>query len=230
MKRKVIVLSLGGSLIIPGEINVKYLKDFKKIILKNIKKYKFIIVCGGGSIARKYISALQEIGMNENFQSFAGISATRMNARFMSYFFNQNQERGIPHKMRELRRYVKKFDVVFCGALEYQPHQTSDSTAAEIAKEFRCSFINLTDVPGLYNKNPKEHKDARFIPEIPLEDFYEMVNKIKFKPGQHFVLDQTASKIILENKITTYILGEDMKQLDNLLNNKKFKGTTIGNF
>lgn len=93
MKRKVIVLSLGGSLIIPGEINVKYLQNFKKTILKNIKKYKFIIVCGGGSIARKYISALQEIGMNEDFQSFAGISATRMNARFMSYFFKQNQER-----------------------------------------------------------------------------------------------------------------------------------------
>ncbi|VVB82271.1 Uridylate kinase [uncultured archaeon] len=230
MKKRVIVLSLGGSLIIPGEINVKYLQDFKKIILKNIKKYKFIVVCGGGSIARKYISALREIGMNEDFQSFAGISATRMNARFMSYFFKQNQERGIPHKMRELRRYAKKFDVVFCGALEYKPHQTSDSTAAEIAKTFGCSFINLTDVPGLYNKNPKEHKDAKFIPEIPLQDFYEMVNKLKFKPGQHFVLDQTAAKIILENKITTYILGEDMKQLDNLLNNKKFKGTTIGNF
>lgn len=230
MKKKVIVLSLGGSLIIPGEINVKYLRGFKKIILKNIRKYKFIIVCGGGSIARKYISALQEIGMNETFQSFAGISATRMNARFMSYFFNQNQERGIPHKMRELERYVKKFDVVFCGALEYKPHQTSDSTAAEIAKTFHSQFINLTDVPGLYNKNPKEHKDARFIPEIPLEDFYEMVNKIKFKPGQHFVLDQTAAKRIMEDKITTYILGEDMKQLDNLLNNKKFKGTTIGNF
>jgi uridylate kinase len=60
MKKKVIVLSLGGSLIIPEKINVKYLKDFKKTILKNKNNYKFIIVCGGGSIARKYISALKE--------------------------------------------------------------------------------------------------------------------------------------------------------------------------
>jgi len=229
MKKKVIVLSLGGSLIIPEKIDIKFLKEFKKIILENTKEYKFIIVCGGGSIARKYIYALQEAKMNETFQNFAGISATRMNARFMSYFFNQNQERGIPHKMKELKRYVKKFDVVFCGALEYKPHQTSDSTSAQIAKEFRTIFINLTDVQGLHDKNPKKFKNAKFIPKISWKNFYKMANKGKFKPGQHFVLDQSASKIIMENKITTYILGKDMKQFDNLLNNKKFKGTIIKN-
>lgn len=231
MKKRVVVLSLGGSLIIPESgIETDYLQQFKKIVLKNTKKYKFIVVCGGGSIARKYISALKEIGMNETFQSFAGISATRMNARFMSYFFNQNQERGIPHKMRELKRYVRKYDVVFCGALEYKPHQTSDSTAAEIARVFKSDFINLTDVSGLFDKNPKENKDAKFIPKISWINLNKIVNKIKFKPGQHFVIDQTAAKSIMKNKTTAYILGKDMKQLDNLLNSKKFRGTIIGDF
>lgn len=227
MKKKVIVLSLGGSLIIPDKINLEYIKAFKKIILKNKDKYKFIIVCGGGSIARKYISALREIRMNEDFQNYAGISATRTNARFMSYFFNQNQKRGIPKKTSEVKDYIKKYDVVFCGALEYRPHQTSDSSSAEIAKVFKCEFINLTDVPGLHDKNPKEFKNAKFIPNTSWKNFNKMANKIKFKPGQHFVLDQKASKIIMRNKITTYILGKDMKQLDNLLNGKKFIGTKI---
>jgi uridylate kinase len=227
MQKKVIVLSLGGSLIIPDKINVEYLKDFKRIILKNKNKYKFIIVCGGGSIARKYISALREIGMNENFQSYAGISATRMNARFISYFFNEDQKKGIPHKISELKDYAKKCEIIFCGALEYYPHQTSDSTSAQIAKFFKCDFINLTDVPGLHDKNPKEFKNARFIPEISWKDFNKMANKIKFKPGQHFVLDQKAARIIMKSKITTYILGKDMKQLDNLLNGKEFIGTII---
>lgn len=225
--KKVIVLSLGGSLIIPGDINIEYLKDFKKTILKNKDKYKFIIVCGGGNIARKYITALKKAGMNETFQSYAGISATRTNARFMSYFFNQNQERGIPKKTSEVKDYIKKYDLVFCGALEYHPHQTSDSSSAEIAQVFKSDFINLTDVPGLYDKNPKEFKDAKFIPEISWGNFDKMANKIKFKPGQHFVLDQKASNIIRKNKIITYILGKDMKQLDNLLNGKKFIGTKI---
>lgn len=225
--KKVIVLSLGGSLIIPDNINVKYLRDFKKIILKNRDKYKFIVVCGGGSIARKYISALRNTGMNEDFQSYAGISATRTNARFMGYFFNQDQERGIPSKTSEVKEYIKKYDIIFCGALEYHPHQTSDSTSAEIAEVFKCDFINLTDVLGLYDKNPKKFKNARFIPKISWKDFNKMASKIKFKPGQHFVLDQKAARIIMKNKIITYILGKDMKQLDNLLNGKKFIGTKI---
>ena len=227
MGKKVIVLSLGGSLIIPNKVNTKYLKEFKKIILKNKSKYKFIIVCGGGSIARIYISALKEIKMNEKFQSFSGISATRMNARFMSYFFNQDQERGIPHKMKKIKKYLKKYDIIFCGALEYHIRQTSDSTAAQIAKKFKADFINLTNVQGLYNKDPKEFKNAKFIPQISWIDFDKMANKTKFKPGQHFVLDQTASKIIKKNKIKTYIIGENMNQLDNVLNNRKFKGTEI---
>ena len=54
-----------------------------------------------------------------------------------------------------------------------------------------------------------------------------MANKKRFTPGQHFILDQNASKIILKNKIPTYILGKDLKQLDNFLNNKEFIGTKI---
>ncbi len=227
MKKEVVVLSLGGSLIIPDDVDIKFLRKFKKIVLKNIKKYKFIIVCGGGSIARKYISVLRKEGLNEKLQSFSGISATRMNARFMSYFFNKDHEYGVPHTIEILKKYMKKHGFVFCGALEYKPKQTSDSTSADIAKIFKSIFINLTNVPGLYNKNPKKFKNAKFIPEISWKNFHKMAIKEGFKPGQHFVLDQTASGIIMKNKIKTYILGKDLKQLENVLKGKKFKGTLI---
>ena len=225
--KKVIVISLGGSLIIPNEIDIKFLKEFKKVILKNIKNYKFIIVCGGGNIARKYISALKKIGVNEKLQSMSGISATRMNARFMMYFFNKDQTEGIPQSMETVGKYIKEKDIIFCGALDYQPNQTSDATASQIALHFKTIFINLTNVKGLFDKNPFEHKDAKFIPEASFEELYEMSQSKKYKPGQHFVLDQTASEIIKKHKITTYILGKNMKQLDNLLNERKFTGTII---
>jgi uridylate kinase len=227
MVKKVIVLSLGGSLIIPNDINITYLKKFKRVILKHKRKYKFIIVCGGGDLARKYISALASVGMSIKFQGFSGISATRMNARFISYFFNQDQKRGIPHTIPELKRYAKEYDLVFCGGLEYRTNQTSDSTAAEIAQHLKAKFVNLTNVQGLYDKNPSKFRNAKFIPEISWDAFDKMANKLKFHPGQHFVLDQTASGMIKKSKITTYILGEDLKQLDALLSNKKFKGTKI---
>lgn len=227
MKKKVIVLSLGGSLIIPDKVDSIFLHKFKKTLQKHKKNYKFIVVCGGGSIARKYISALEKEGLNERLQNFSGISATRMNARFMSYFFGLNPEKGIPHKMKEIKKYLKNQEVVFCGGLEYKPNQTSDSTAAQIAKKFKANFINLTDVSGLYDSNPKKNKNAKSISRITWKNFLKKANEIKYAPGQHFVLDQTAAVVIMKYKIKTYILGQNLKNLEYVLKNKSFKGTLI---
>ena len=225
--KKVLVISLGGSLIVPDKVDVDFLGNFKKIVEKHTRKYKFVIVTGGGSIARKYISALREAGKSEYLQSLIGISTTRTNARFLTYIFGKDANLGIPHDMLQVKNLLEKNDVVFCGALRYAPNQTSDSTSAKLAHFFNTEFINLTLVSGLYTKNPLKHKDAKFIPRISWQDFYEKANKTKFKPGQHFVLDQTASKIIKDYKIKTYILGKNLKNLDNFLSGKKFFGTII---
>jgi len=225
--KRTIVISLGGSRIIPEDVDYKYLEEFKKIILKNLKNYKIVVVCGGGSLARKYIRAIEKVGGNVYHQSLAGINATRANARFLSYFFGFEPKWGIPHKMRILKRYLKKRNLVICGGLEYKPDQTSDSTAATIASKLNAEFINLTNVKGLYDKDPKKFKNANFISKISWEDFNKIVQKINFKPGQHFVLDQSASEIIMKNKIKTYIM-EDLKELENFFHIKKFVATTIG--
>jgi uridylate kinase len=79
----------------------------------------------------------------------------------------------------------------------------------------------------LYTKNPLKFKDAKFIPEISWKNLYTMANKDKFQPGQHFVIDQTASGTIMRHKVPTYVLGQDLGQLENVLKGKKFKGTLI---
>lgn len=41
-------MSLGGSLIVPGDIDIEFLKEFRILIEKYISKgYKFVIYCGG---------------------------------------------------------------------------------------------------------------------------------------------------------------------------------------
>jgi len=227
MKKKIVVISLGGSLIIPDKINVKFLKKFKKVILRNTKKYKFIIVCGGGKTARKYINALHKFTDDKKKLSFIGLSATRLNSFLVSSIFSQDPWK-INYEDNLLKKELRKQDVVFDTAAEYKPNSTSDSSAAEIAKQFKGIFINLTNVNGLFDKNPLKHKDTKFIPEISWKDFDKIAQKMKYEPGMHFVLDPTASKIILKNKIKTYILGTNLKNLNNLLRRKKFKGTVIG--
>ncbi|MGD2073008.1 MAG: hypothetical protein PVG65_05925, partial [Candidatus Thorarchaeota archaeon] len=193
--KKSVVISLGGSLIVPEKIDLSFLREFRKTIRKNARKYKFVIVCGGGTVARKYINALKEEGKPDFLQSLAGISVTRLNARFMSYFFGKDPKSGIPHDMKHVRSLLRKNDIVFCGALRYAPDQTSDSTAVKLANYLNSEFINLTNVAGLYTKNPKKYKDAKFIPKISRQDLYKMIMAIRFKPGQHAPLDQTSVKI-----------------------------------
>jgi len=229
MRKKVIIISLGGSLIAPDKVDYKFLEKFKKVLEKNKRKYKFVVVCGGGKTARTYIQGLekQKIKHKEYFQGLLGISATRINARLLTYFFGEDANQGIPNDMKQVKDLLRKNDYVFCGALRYAKNQTSDSTSAKLANFLKTNFINLTNVKGLYDKNPKKFPSAKFIPEISHKEFLKIAKAVEFKPGQHFALDQTAAKVIKEYNLTTYILGDDMNNLHNLLNGKHFIGTVI---
>jgi uridylate kinase len=225
--KKVVVLSLGGSLIVPYEIDLEFLGKFREVIQKNSDKYKFVVVCGGGSVARKYISALKQDKKSDYLQSMIGISITRTNARFMTYFFGKDANEGIPHDMKHLENLLKKNDIVFCGALRYAPDQTSDTNAVKLANYFQTDFVNLTNVKGLYNKNPHEDKSAKFIPRATINEFNKIVMAIPQKPGMHAPVDHSAMKLIKKHEIRTVIIGKDMRQFDNFLNGKPFEGTII---
>ena len=227
MKKEVVVVSLGGSLIIPGEKpNILLLKKFRKVIQNNLLENSFVIVFGGGFRARKQISLLRKKGASKKEQALAGINATKENARLvMSFFHDSNKQ--LPKSKEEIKKMLKKYPIVICGALKYAKNETSDSTAAQIAGMFESKFINLTNVKGLYTSDPKKNTSAKFIKKISWERFEKMANKIKYLPGQHFVLDQKAASIIKKNRIDTYLVGKNLSNMNKLIKKKKFVGTTI---
>ena len=68
---RIVVISLGGSIIVPDKINVEFLKDFKKLINDFVEKgNKAIIVCGGGKTARLYQNAASKISNLLIYDSF----------------------------------------------------------------------------------------------------------------------------------------------------------------
>lgn len=226
MKKHTWVISLGGSKIVPDDADLNFLQDFRRIILRYAKDSKFVIVCGGGSVARKYINALKSDKKSDYLQSLVGISVTRLNARFLSYLFGEDPEKGIPTEIKDVENLLKKNDFVFCGGLRYAPDQTSDTTAARLASHLGAKFINITNVKGLYSSDPRKNSTADFIEKITWKDFNTMVNKIKFSAGQHFVLDQGSAEEIMKHKVSTFVVG-NLREFEKVLANKPFVGTTI---
>ena len=72
------------------------MEKFKKLLEKNSRTTRFVIVTGGGSVARKYIQALKEEGKGEKELSRAGIRVTRLNALFLMQFFGKEANDSLP--------------------------------------------------------------------------------------------------------------------------------------
>jgi len=225
--KQTIVISLGGSLIIPKEIDISYLKKFSELIYQLRKNYKIVIVTGGGITARTYINGLRKIKLEEPYTSLVGIETTKVNAALVAGFLKHFHL--IPNSLTEVKKVLDKEGLVICGALGFQPDMTSDGDAAQIANYLHTEyFINLTNVNGLYTKNPLVFSTAKFIPEISFEAFNKRVSKMKFKPGQHFVLDQSAARLIYKHKLKTAIInGKKLQEIKKFLEHKKFIGTII---
>jgi len=218
-----IVLSLGGSVIVPDKPDKAFLSKFKKFVYKIAKKENVAIVTGGGKTARNYINALKGIASKDS-QDNIGIKSTEINALLLIYFLGLRQK--LPSDMKEAVKFAKN-RISVCGGLRLG--QTSDSVAAELAAETGARlFINMTNVRGLFNKDPTKFGDAKLVRKISFDGIIARIRRIKEKPGQHFILDSKAGQIIKQNKIKTVIAyGKDLKNIENVANNKKFIGTTI---
>ncbi len=222
-----LVISLGGSVIVPDKVDYKFLRGFREIIRRHAVNEKIVIITGGGGTFRRYMKSLEKVKLDERTIGLIGIATTKLNARVVAGFFNKQGE--IPNSIKDIKYALRKSNIVICGALGFKTGTTTDGNAAEIARHLKASMIlNITNVNGLYDRDPRKHSSARLIPRISFDNFYKLARKIKFKAGQHFVLDQKAAGLIRRYRIKTVILnGKHIPNLENFLNGKKFIGTVI---
>jgi uridylate kinase len=224
MPKENIIVSLGGSLVAPNEIDVTFLKNFKKVISKHLEKRRFFIFVGGGKIARYYQGALSEFGADNKERDWMGISITRLNAEVVRQAFDKNAFEkviGDPTKKVNSRRDV----AVFGG---YKPGWSTDYCSVLLAKNMGIkTIINVTNIDYVYDKDPNKFKDAKAIKEIVWKEFRKLIPD-KWTPGLSAPFDPRASKMaeILKIKVAM-INGKNLDQMENFLNGKSFTGTLI---
>ena len=222
---KIIILSLGGSLIVPDRIDTAFLKNFKKIIEGYIREgYKFAIICGGGRTARELQKAVSEVSNPSNEEmDWLGIYATRANALLIRYIFGDNaQEQVISDP--NVKIDFKKNILVAAGWL---PGCSTDYDAVLLAENLGVKkVINMSNVDYVYDRDPKKYNDAKKLEKISWENFSRLVSR-KWKAGMNAPFDPVAAKEAKKLGIEAFIIGKDLSNLQNLLDGKKFKGTII---
>lgn len=229
MSKKTIIISLGGSLIVPNEIDWKFVKRFKAVIEEEIAKgYRFIIITGGGKTARKYIEAGAKVdGIDAEDKDWLGIHATRMNAHFIRTIFKKYAHPTINKNPYDLESFLKAKEPILVAA-GYRPGNSTDYIAVLLAKQFGARKIaNLSNIDYVCDKDPRKFKDAKKIKETSWSEFRKLIGD-KWDPGANVPFDPVASKMAAKEGIEVAILnGNKMGNFKKYLDGEKFSGTTI---
>lgn len=227
-KSKTIIISLGGSIICPkpGEININFLKKFKKLILKFLKKeFKFIIVAGGGKTCRLYQSAASKIiNLSSDDKDWLGIHATRLNAHLIRTIF---REVAYPVILDDPKKPIKNKWKLLVGA-GWRPGWSTDYISVLLARRFKIKeIINAGDVSFVYDKDPDKYKNATIFEKISWPDYRKLIDS-RWTPGLSSPFDPIASKLAEKLKIRVFIIkGTEIKNFEKLILEKEFKGTII---
>jgi uridylate kinase len=227
--KKTIVISLGGALIVPNQIDWQFIKNFKKLILGFVKKgFKFVIITGGGQTCRDYQEAAAKISnINNDDKDWLGIHSSRLNGHLLRTIFRQYSHPKIntnPHDLEDFYNFKESILI----AAGWRPGNSTDYDAVVLAKYMDIKkVVNLSNIDYVYTKDPKKFPDAKKIENISWKDFRKIVGD-RWDPGMHTPFDPIASKISQEENIEVTIMnGKDLANLENYFNEKRFKGTVI---
>ena len=229
MPTKLHIISLGGSLIVPGEIDWEYLKKFKKVIEEAIGDgHKFIIITGGGKLARNYIEAASRISdISSEDCDWMGIHATRLNGHLIRTIFKENAHPRINKNPHDLEGF-EDFKEPIMVAAGWRPGRSTDFDAVLLAQYFKAEkVVNLSNIDFVYSDDPKKNPNAKPLVNMTWEEFRVLVGE-KWDPGLNAPFDPVASKLGQEIGLEVAIMnGKNLSNFSAYLKNQPFQGTTI---
>lgn len=226
-----IILSLGGSLIVPnGGIDTQFLTNFNNFVRKQIadKKRRFFIICGGGSTTRHYQQAAMEVvhePLADEDKDWIGIHSTRLNAHLIRTIF---RDVAYSHIFKHYDRDydIKDEPVIVCSG--WKPGWSTDYCAVLVAEKHGAkTLLNLSNIDKVYDRDPRKNPDAKPLVKIRWRDFEKLVGD-KWVPGLNAPFDPIATKKAKHLGLKVIILnGKNIYNLEAAIEGKEFIGTTI---
>jgi len=221
-----IVISMGGSLLIPEQIDIAFLKHLKEMMTHFIQDgYQVALVIGGGKTCRYYQAAAREFSHISDLDlDWIGIKTIHLNCELVRRVFSNLD---VYHEVVLQPSNVVgiKNSVIIIGA--WEPGCSSDTDAVEIAQYLAAKrIINFSNVSHVYSADPQIEPDAERFDTLSWSEYRNLI-PTEWTPGMSAPFDPVAARLAQEHGLTVAILGASVENLENYLHGKKFEGTII---
>jgi len=170
------------------------------------------LVVGAGNIYRGMAAAAE--GMDRATADYAGMLATVLNALALQDALEDRgahtrvlsalelKEVAEPYIRRRAMRHLERGRIVIFAAGTGNPFFTTDTAAALRALEMHAEALLMAKngVEGVYDADPREKPDARFLAEVTHRQAIEQRLE---------VMDSTALSLCMDNTLPIYVFNMD---------------------
>ncbi len=201
-----LVVRLGGS-VVASPINVELMGKYADLI-KAVKAqgHEVAVVVGGGALAREFIGIAKDLGLDMTGQDELAISVSRLYAQL---FLKRLGEAGcskVAITLDEAAQCLGEGKVVVMGGLK--PGITTDAVAALVAERLSADLLlKGTDQEGVYDKDPRKHKDAVKLDRLGFDEFSKIFEGSVHQAGIHQIIDPEAIKVLKRHRVKLIVVN-----------------------
>lgn len=220
------VISIGGSVLIPGEDDAKYIRRLADMLREVSDEVQIAVVVGGGKMSRYYSETARELGGTMYQLDELGIGITRVNAKLLSVAIGEKANSEIPADAEGCAGMSAPGRIAIMGGTE--PGHTTDAVAAMIARCMKADrIVNASNVDAVYSDDPRRNPDAKRYGTMTIRELKDVVYD-DHDAGKSCVFDPLGVKIAMEERIDLFMVnGRDVDELRNAILGKGIKGTFV---
>lgn len=224
-----VVVSVGGSLIVPDAIDTAFLSALRALVLEKMAAgLSFAIIAGGGQTARRYQDAARAIDakLSSEDLDWLGIHSTRLNGHLLRTIFHAEAYPVIVTNPDEVQDVPP--DTAVIVAAGYRPGASTDLRAVQIAKNLGATRLaNLSNIDYAYTADPKRDPSAEKLERVSWADFRTLIPD-EWDPGLSAPFDPIAAKEAEALGLEVAIMnGAHLDRFSSYLDGKPFIGTTV---
>jgi uridylate kinase len=223
------IISLGGSLVMPGEIDIDFIADFRNRIRHHIRNgQRFLVIDGGGKISRWYQAAFQDLSGNASSEDidWIGIAATRLNAEFLQRSFEGEAFQLLMSDPDMLPDEAKENSLLIGHG--WRPGWSTDYVAVCFAEKLQAKrVINLSNIDYVYTADPKKDASAEKITQTTWSEYLSYIPE-QWQPGLSSPFDPIAAKKAKKIGLSlSFVAASDLDNFDSCIQGDSFPGTII---